>query len=238
VPRHSYLNFDAANDGDYVEINDAPTLDLTTGVFTISAWIMPTSWGQNNQGRVLDHGGGSGGNAGWSLHLENKSSRGFPQALRMQINNDSSFDGMSDPTAIALNAWQHVAVTFDNGTLTFFVDGLNRGMRTGVPAPIARNGPIFIGARGKARRNFDGAIDEVRIWSRALTQQEIQNNMDLVLTGSELGLVAYYRFDEGSGQFAFDATGNGHDGRLGSTTGIDSHDPLWTATPTATPAAN
>ncbi len=237
MPRQSYLNFGASNDGDYVEINDAPALDLTTGEFTISAWIMPTSWGQNNQGRVLDHGGGSGGTAGWSLALENKSSRGLPQALRMRINNDSSFDGMSDPAAIALNAWQHVAVTFDNGTLTFFVDGLNRGMRTGVTAPIARSGPIFIGARIDAQRNFDGAIDEVRIWDRALTQQEIQNNMDLVLTGSEPGLVAYYGFDEGSGQIAFDTTGNQHDGRLGSTTGIDSHDPLWTATPTATPAA-
>ena len=65
--------------GDYVEIDDAPTLDLTTGAFTISAWIMPSGWGQNNQGRVLDHGGGSGGTVGWSLALENKSSRGFPR---------------------------------------------------------------------------------------------------------------------------------------------------------------
>jgi hypothetical protein len=144
---------------------------------------------------------------------------------------------MSDPTAITLNVWQHVAVTLDNGTLTFFVDGLNRGVSTGVPTPIARTDSIFIGARIDGRRNFDGGIDEVQIWNRALTQPEIQINMNLGLTGSEPGLVAYYGFDEGSGQIAFDATGNGHDGRLGSTTGIDSQDPLWMATPTATPTA-
>ena len=43
------------------------------------------------------------------------------------------------------------------------------------------------------------------------------------------GLVAEWRFDQGAGQVLDDATGNGHHGRLGSTTGADAADPTWTA---------
>lgn len=43
------------------------------------------------------------------------------------------------------------------------------------------------------------------------------------------GLVAEWRFDEGAGQVLTDYTGNGHHGRLGSTTGADAADPTWTA---------
>jgi chitodextrinase len=43
------------------------------------------------------------------------------------------------------------------------------------------------------------------------------------------GLVAEWRFDAGAGQVLVDHTGNGHQGRLGSTTGVDAADPTWTA---------
>lgn len=41
------------------------------------------------------------------------------------------------------------------------------------------------------------------------------------------GLLAGYRFDEGSGQVLTDFSGNNHDGRIGSTTGPDTNDPTW-----------
>ncbi|MCK5355380.1 MAG: hypothetical protein KAJ63_09700, partial [Methyloprofundus sp.] len=88
APQAKVLTF---ND-DYVEIADSDALDLTGGSFTISMWIKPVGWGENAQGRILDHGGGSSGGTGWSLHLDNKSTKGFPQALRMQINDDSSYN--------------------------------------------------------------------------------------------------------------------------------------------------
>jgi hypothetical protein len=43
------------------------------------------------------------------------------------------------------------------------------------------------------------------------------------------GLVAEWRFDEGAGQVVGDDTGNGHDGVLGFTAGVDPFDPTWTA---------
>jgi hypothetical protein len=51
-----------------------------------------------------------------------------------------------------------------------------------------------------------GVMDELRIWSIAKTPAEINRDMKVVLKGTEPGLVAYYRFDEGSGTFTDDVS--------------------------------
>src|SRR6185437_12328633 len=68
---------------------------------------------------------------------------------------------------------------------------------------------------------FQGSMDEIRVWTRALCQGEIQNNMNGELTLPQTGLLAYYQFDEGvaSGNNSAittltDVTGNGYDGTL------------------------
>lgn len=226
VPTETYLLFDGSNDR--VDIADSDALDLTGGSFTISAYINASGWGQNDQGRIVDHGGGSSGSSGWVLGLENKQSRGREQTLRFQINNSSVYDSRADDDAIFLDEWQHVAVTLNAGTLTFYVDGAVVGTRTGVPTPVARAAPVRIGLRATdTNRAFDGAIDDVQIWDRALSQTEIQLMIGTELTGSETGLVAYYNLNEGSGQDASDGSGNGHDGTLGSSASADAADPGW-----------
>ncbi len=75
---------------------------------------------------------------------------------------------------------------------------------------------------------YQGLIDEVRIWSVTRSGSEIAGAMNARLTGSEAGFVGYWTFDEGAGDVAADATGNGHDGRLGSAVGADANDPQWT----------
>jgi hypothetical protein len=224
-PKTSHLLFGGA---DYVQVADSDALDLSGGAFTISAWIRPDGWGQNSQGRIADHGGGSSGSAGWSLQVENKSSRGYPQALRLQINNDSSFDGQSNAGVLTLGVWQHVAVTYSSGTLRFYVDGVEQGVRTGVPVPVARSAPLRLGGRATDdQRGFEGAIDEVRVWDRALGVAELQAGMGVELTGGEAGLVGYWRFNEGAGQSAGDSSPSANHGQLGSDASVDSRDPQW-----------
>jgi CubicO group peptidase (beta-lactamase class C family) len=215
---------------DRVDILDSDVLDLTGGSFTLSAWIRPDGWGQNDQGRIIDHGGGSSGNLGWTLQLMNSASLGSPQALLVQINN-SGLSMMSDAGAVTIGAWQHVAVTYDAGTLRFYIDGVARGVSTSAPVPVARVAPIRIGGRATDdQRGFDGAIDEVQIWDRALSQQEIQTNMGIELTGSEPGMLAYLPMNEGQGQTVADLTANGNNGSLGSTPSADPADPDWFST--------
>jgi hypothetical protein len=61
---------------------------------------------------------------------------------------------------------------------------------------------------------FPGQLDEIRLWNVARTQQQMQNYMHRPLTGMDTGLVAYWRFDDGSGSTLSDASVNGNTGTL------------------------
>jgi hypothetical protein len=74
---------------------------------------------------------------------------------------------------------------------------------------------------------FEGAIDEVALFNRALSGEEIRANMRSRPTGEEAELAACWDFDEGEGQTAYDVSGNGNHGRLGSTPYADNSDPTW-----------
>lgn len=95
--------------------------------------------------------------------------------------------------------WHHVAATFDGTTRSVYVDGILKGSDT----PTGHNVPttatnIRIGSTNNGEY-FDGCIDDVGIWNRALTQSEITARQTTAPNGSESGLVAFYSFNEGSG---------------------------------------
>ena len=93
-------------------------------------------------------------------------------ALRTSANN-----------AVPYNQWSHVLVTWNsNGYVTIYVNGIVSGVpgTSGNPNFIQTLYPIALGGRSKATdRNFDGVIDEVHIWNRVLTSQEITDLYDL-----------------------------------------------------------
>ena len=94
---------------------------------------------------------------------------------------------------------------------------------------MASDRPVSIGREGPPENigYFGGAIDEVRIWGATRTEAGIRSTMMTTLSGGEADLVAYWRFDEGMGDIAADATAGGHDGRLGDDPTPDNRDPAW-----------
>jgi len=88
-------------------------------------------------------------------------------------------------------------------------------------------GSSFIGGRGGSTMLFDGAIDDVRVYNRALSGEEIQGLMHTWPDTSDPTLLGYWDFDEGEGQQAADLSLYGNHGQLGSTLGVDSSDPDW-----------
>src|SRR5205807_10656625 len=71
---------------------------------------------------------------------------------------------------------------------------------------------------------FPGQMHDVSVWNVARSQAQIQAQMNAGLTGNESGLAALWRFDEGAGLTAADASGHGNDGGLGS---VVNARPLW-----------
>jgi hypothetical protein len=69
---------------------------------------------------------------------------------------------------------------------------------------------------GGAGKLFNGLLDEVTLWSIALTDSEVAALMTATPQGGEPGLQGYWRFDEASGGTAFDWTGHGYNAVLGS----------------------
>ena len=70
---------------------------------------------------------------------------------------------------------------------------------------------LFFGKVGDRLNSFKGFLDEVRVWKKALTATEIKNTYNRYLTGNEKNLAAYYTFDSGVAEFAFD---NSHPGGI------------------------
>jgi len=136
---------------------------------------------------------------------------------------------VSDTGLIYLLQWNHLAVTRDGDQVNLYINGVHAGFASFDNNPVVTS--MYLGVRGNAMdRHFQGLIDEVRIWSLARSQADIQAGMLSYLAGTETGLLAYYRMNDVAGQQAADLTGHGYDAWLGSTPSPDDNDPAWTAT--------
>ncbi len=141
------------------------------------------------------------------------------------LNNQAADLGAQTPLATASadkilleKTWYHLAFTLDitKGRLALFLDGELIGTATFSPSkPWARTDAtkqkIQIGGSSWLTQDlsFYGNIDETRLWKRAKTDEEIKQDYKRILTGSEQGLIAYWRFDENYGNYTYDVSKSG-----------------------------
>ena len=119
-----------------------------------------------------------------------------------------------DSVILNRKTWYHIATTFDGTNYRLFVNGEEVHNTTNFAGKIPYPTPVrFIGGAhvGYQRGRFFGKIDEVRMWSVAKTQVEIQEKMNDQLTGNESDLVAYYPMDIDN-QYVLDRSGNNYHG--------------------------
>jgi len=143
-----------------------------------------------------------------------------------------------NPTAglsFSPNVWQHLALTYDGTAVVLYVNGAFAGRKDGTANPLFPSAYWF----GSVGETWWGTpapacnilCTEMRIWSVARTEAQVQNNMITTSVKSQ-DLVAYWRMNEGSGNVFQDLTGNGHTLRTTA-------DPVWItgikSTDTATP---
>jgi parallel beta-helix repeat protein len=167
----SALSFDGVND--YALIPDSNSLDVSN--ITIAAWIYPYTWGgiSGDYGRILDK-----SNA--YLFFLAKDSNNNRLSFYYRNTTGSSYQSYSTGGSIQLNQWQFVSVTYDGQYVKFYVNGNPAGQAT-----VTAKGPIiqtsnslYVGNRAGLDRQFNGIIDELRIWNRILSQSEILAEMN------------------------------------------------------------
>lgn len=146
-------------------VPDAASLDLTSGM-TIEGWVKPTS-----------------APSGWTAlahkdvdryYLMASSSSGNAPAAGGTFTNGG--DTVFGTTALAVGVWTHLATTFDGSQMKLYVDGALVATKARASTLTTSTGLLQIGNDSYGEM-FPGAIDEVRIYNRALTQAEIQSDM-------------------------------------------------------------
>jgi uncharacterized repeat protein (TIGR01451 family) len=165
-----------------VTIPNAASLQLTTGM-TLEAWVNPSvvtaAW------RDVIYKGSNGAD---NYYLEATTPTGAPGA-------GGAFGEIYGTAALPVNTWTHLAVTYDRVTLRLYVNGVQVSSVAATGAISTSTNPLQIGGDSNYGQFFQGMIDEVRIYNRALTPTEIQADMtgqispqpDLTLTKTHVG---------------------------------------------------
>lgn len=169
------LNFDGVND--FVNCGN-----ILTASYTKEAWINPSA--ATGYLNVIS---GTANHALWVVNGQ------------LCAGHNGNWFYVVDAATIPANAWTHVALTYDAATSTMklYKNGVLVIANNAVPA-ITTDNSLQIGAYNSNVALFNGSIDEVKIWNRALTDAEIAADKSVRLTGSESGLVAYYDFNSGT----------------------------------------
>lgn len=122
------------------------------------------------------------------------------------------------------SAFVHLVTTYSvsSGKIQSFVNGVLSGETSMFPstALVDNDRPFIIGNApwDMLSYQFYGDMDEVRVWNKALSQEEIQSKMHTQLTGNESDLVAYYNFNAAADSTVPDSGPNGFDGNLSNST--------------------
>jgi hypothetical protein len=143
---------------------------------------------------------------------------------------EPTLQGLTDVTT---GQWFHVAATRreSTGELQIYVYGqLEASLVTANHNPLTAAASINLGADTIDAHYFMGQLDEIRIWNVVRTQTELQSTMHQLLTGTEPGLVGYWRFDEPGAVTAIDSSPTHADATLfGSVNWVPSDAPVCAA---------
>lgn len=214
------LRFDGA--GDFIMVGPSESLDIR-GDATISAWIRKQGDTARFDEQILWRGDETFGQDPLSLFIHND---------RVTIRTDAPVAFSASSTVPVGHDWNFWTGVRDAGAgkLRVYLNGGLVGESPLPQMPVYDTSRMWIvlGAVDKGNwQYFHGDIGEIQLWNIVRSPEEIRQDMEGGIKPGTAGLVAYWNFEEGSGQELHDASGNGHDVYLGKTASPDPGDPAW-----------
>jgi len=182
------LKFDGVDDWVTVADTTASPLDLSTGM-TLEAWVNPTVMSGWETVLYKERGIAGEGLLCYALYAHDGAPLSLGQAVPagyVRLNNatQTSDKAVRGTTKLALNTWTHIATTYDGAVQKFYVNGVLVGTANPIVAPslntiVQSNGALRIGGNASSTGEFfQGLIDEVRVYNRALSVTEIARDMN------------------------------------------------------------
>ncbi|MBI4019082.1 MAG: laminin G domain-containing protein [Candidatus Aenigmarchaeota archaeon] len=200
----SALSFDGVDD--YASIKNNSMVFERDNPFAVTAWIY--SYGSDNTQGIVTKIDGNSPFAGWGLIIFSGQENTLNFAL-VNTNNANEIK-VNSTIPVPKNEWVHVAATYDGssnaGGATLYINGINRTavFKNTLSGSIYNNIQESIGSYGGQNRFFNGSIDNVRIFNRSLTGEEINQTMLSERPPAISGLLSSWDFDEASGSRVYD----------------------------------
>lgn len=188
--------------------------------FSVDFWIKLESL---KPGVVLGKKGEGLDSAGWLVEVSESGDH-----LRVILADGSRHEVLEFPLP-SPEEWHHVALVRDGESLAAYVDGeeVERRSDPAMGMDVSNDGAfLHLGKTFGSIRSFHGRLDDVAVWRRALTPEEIKRAVEALQSekkeqagapdkgDARRGLVFHYRFDEDPGKVASDLSGNGHNGTI------------------------
>lgn len=193
--------YDGADD--YISVTNSTMVDGTN--FTLSVWVKQN---QSGYGQVMGwHNGGTDGALAFDINGSNPS-------LHYDTNTGGNHAQNYTGITISANTWHHYLLTKNGTNLKVYLDGAEIINETDIAADLNVEGFNFkIGDENNLAADYNGQMDEVRVYNRALSPAEASQ-----LYNFAPGPQVYYNFEEGSGTATVnDTSGNANTGSINGT---------------------
>lgn len=188
------LEFDSTDPQSLVNCGTSPT--YSPAVFTAETWVKIYAGTGTLMSNVEYVNAPGDGAKGFSIRLNG-------QKAELVMGKGSAAGDWTVLTAtddLVLDTWTHVAVTYNGSNAEIFYNGMSQGV-------LATTNPMLVSAQNfylgehptYPDRRLSGQLSDVRVWNIVRTGTEIQSSMLTFLSGTESGLVANWKLDEGSG---------------------------------------
>lgn len=200
------LQFNGSND--YIRLPSSSSLTSFGNQITVEAWVKVSAYGASG-GAILAS--GNENEYAFSVYPDGKLG---VTLVKVNPQVDAAFIGRS---TLALNTWYHVAFTYDGSLESILINGIvdTSFSTSGTVSTSQYAENISIACYSASSHTYhssflSGILDEVRIWNIGRTPSQIQATMNSELTGTESGLMGYWKFNDD----VLDGSPNGNNGTV------------------------
>ena len=181
-----------------IRIADAPSLQVDAQ-FSVEAWIRPTGPGSDSvYGGIIANKEG-----------EYQIARFADGSIQWALANAApGWDWVDTGYIAAQGSWTHIALVYDEGQVRTYANGVlvHSFDGSGDIGDVDGRNALQFGSREAGGQQFQGQLDDLRVWNVARSDAQIAGAFDQLLAGDEAGLVGHWRLDEADGSTLADSS--------------------------------
>lgn len=230
------LDFDGSDQ--YAFVPDNSAYDFENGDnFSVSFWFNPRDFDNSQTLALISKKENTSDNsAGWLVYMDDDTDE---IRLRVSDGDGSNLFFIRSRTDIVVPGWMHATFVYDDSAESasrLYINGVDDNPINQTSGNFNNIGDLsndldlVFGAESDVAssstgHHYDGQLDEIYIYNRAITAQEAADIYNDSAPTS--GQVGYWNFNDGAGQTAQDSSSEENDATLGPTTGAEDEDPQW-----------